>query len=392
MTPNTMKYQSTNRLKLSNVRGLMSKLPEIHLMLTRDKPLLFLLTETWLTNRCPNGLLQIQGYQIVRRDRKGKRGGGILCFIHESLQWVHRTDLSTNNEDVWLELFCQGRNIIMCLSYRPPNEQMAAFLNNAETSLEKAFSETPRLILAGDYNARNCHWLSSDPMTSDGMILENWLSSFLLHQVVSTATREGNGCRSLLDIIATSEPHLVHKVLVNSPIGKSDHSVVDLIFDIDWCRIEMPKRDIWLFHLADREGLLNALNLTDWQAALKHSSCDDSWQHWKELIFTAASTYIPKKTVEVNVTPKPWIKPSLKNLIKEKHRLWKKYQKERTTESFDKFKHIRNQVTKLLRQAQRNHFVAISDLSNSQSAKKFLENYKSPSRHFWLSDWTNYKP
>ena len=105
MTPNTMKYLSANRLKLSNVRGLMSKLPEIHFMLTRDKPLLFLLTETWLTNRCPNGLLQIQGYQIVRRDRKGKRGGGILCFIHESLQWVHCTDLSTNNEDVWLELF-----------------------------------------------------------------------------------------------------------------------------------------------------------------------------------------------------------------------------------------------------------------------------------------------
>ena len=82
-------------------------------------------------------------------------------------------------------------------------------------------------------------------MTSDGMILENWLSSFLLHEVVPTATREGNGCRSLLDIIATSEPHLVHKVLVNSPIGKSDPSVADLIFDIDWCRIEMPKRDIW---------------------------------------------------------------------------------------------------------------------------------------------------
>ena len=137
-----MKYQSTIRLKLSNVRGLMSKLPKIHLMLTRDKPLLFLLTETWLTNRCPNGLLQIQGNQIFRCDRKGKRRGGILCFIHESLQWEHRTDLSINNEDVWLELFCQGRNIIMCLSYRPPNEQMAAFLNNAETSLEKAFSET----------------------------------------------------------------------------------------------------------------------------------------------------------------------------------------------------------------------------------------------------------
>ena len=81
MTPNTMKYQSPNRLKLSNVRGLMSKLSEIQLMLTRDKPLLFLLTETWFTNRCPNGLLQTQGYQIVRRDRKGKREGRICVLF-----------------------------------------------------------------------------------------------------------------------------------------------------------------------------------------------------------------------------------------------------------------------------------------------------------------------
>ena len=33
-------------------------------------------------------------------------------------------------------------------------------------------------------------------------------------------------------------------------------------------------------------------------------------------------------------------------------------------------------MTKLLRQAQRNHFVAISDLSNSQSAKKFWRTIK----------------
>ena len=33
-------------------------------------------------------------------------------------------------------------------------------------------------------------------------------------------------------------------------------------------------------------------------------------------------------------------------------------------------------MTKLLRQAQRNHFVAISDLSNSQSAKNFWRTIK----------------
>ena len=108
-------------------------------------------------------------------------------------------------------------------------------------------------------------------------------------------TRDGIGRQSLLDITATSEPHPVQDVSITAPLGKSDHFVVDMTFVNNWCRVQpMPEREVWLFNLAEKDGLRNAFHAMDWTAAFDHECCDDAWSHWREALLTISAKFIPK--------------------------------------------------------------------------------------------------
>ena len=43
-------------------------------------------SETWLHSQISVDLIKLDDYLLIRNDREGKRGGGVACYVHESLQ------------------------------------------------------------------------------------------------------------------------------------------------------------------------------------------------------------------------------------------------------------------------------------------------------------------
>ncbi len=41
------------------------------------------ISESWCHKDVPSSMLNIDGYNMVRRDRENRRGGGILLYIHD---------------------------------------------------------------------------------------------------------------------------------------------------------------------------------------------------------------------------------------------------------------------------------------------------------------------
>ena len=74
-------------LLLSNVRSLNNKMDEATLLLTKLQPDLAAFTETWLDLSSSDDAVAINGYRILRRDRKATRGGGIICYIGENFNF-----------------------------------------------------------------------------------------------------------------------------------------------------------------------------------------------------------------------------------------------------------------------------------------------------------------
>ena len=94
-----------------------SKLEEIRVLLTsltnkEEKPDLPILPETFCSVKVPDSFYSTSGYQMYRKDRTGKFGGGILAYVNDSLQVNRREDLEEIDlECLWLEICPYKSNI-----------------------------------------------------------------------------------------------------------------------------------------------------------------------------------------------------------------------------------------------------------------------------------------
>ena len=60
-------------------------------------------TETWLNDDIEDNLVSISGYNIFRRDRPYRRGGGVRVYLSEHIHTKRRTDFESDNfECLWL--------------------------------------------------------------------------------------------------------------------------------------------------------------------------------------------------------------------------------------------------------------------------------------------------
>ena len=110
-----------------------SKVEEFRVKLTNsnneeDKPDILILTETFCSAKVPNLFYSTPGFQIHRKDRIGRAGGGILAFVNSSLQVKRREDLEeTDLECLWLGTcsFKSKRPQLIAGVYRPPSYKAA---------------------------------------------------------------------------------------------------------------------------------------------------------------------------------------------------------------------------------------------------------------------------
>ena len=76
-----------------------------------------------------------------------------------------------------------------------------------------------------------------------------------LSQVVNIHTRKDK----TLDLLLTNSPSPVNQVKGMPPIGKADHDIVYVEFDIKAKRIQQAPRKIFLYKRADMDGLRDHL-------------------------------------------------------------------------------------------------------------------------------------
>ena len=131
--------------------------------------------ETWLNNTVLDAEL-LPGFNIFRRDRTVKTGGGVLIAVKEGLQASRRFDL----ERVGVELIAiqlskaNNKPVIIYVYYRPPGfcSDGLLLLNNSLLSNQ----ESNCIVLVGDFNLPSISWSDnhSTPVNSgcaDGELL-----------------------------------------------------------------------------------------------------------------------------------------------------------------------------------------------------------------------------
>ena len=94
---------SLPKFLLVNARSILNKNEELEVIISQDRPDVVLITETWLSERVPDEIVNIPKFSVVRKDRPIGRGGGVQVYIRESIPYKLRLDLSNDQyECVWI--------------------------------------------------------------------------------------------------------------------------------------------------------------------------------------------------------------------------------------------------------------------------------------------------
>ena len=113
-------------------------------------------TETHLDSSILDSELFPSIYTVFRRDRvqNGRRGGGILIAVRDTLRASVREDVNFDSELLFVDiLFPANRKISLGVFYRPPNSSINCLLD-LQTALDTVLSssQNPEMVLVGDFN------------------------------------------------------------------------------------------------------------------------------------------------------------------------------------------------------------------------------------------------
>ena len=106
-----------------NARSIINKKTELNIMVDDIKPHIIGITESWANKDITNAELGLEGYVMFRKDRIGRRGGGILLYIKDTIPAyeVQLQEEADCNEAIWCNLVTGHTAVIIGVVYRCPN-------------------------------------------------------------------------------------------------------------------------------------------------------------------------------------------------------------------------------------------------------------------------------
>ncbi|RMC22386.1 hypothetical protein DUI87_00700 [Hirundo rustica rustica] len=141
------------------------------------------ITETWW-DESHGWSTALCGYKLFRRDRKGRRGGGVALYIKQTFDTVGVETKEDGVECLWVRIKGKANkaDILLGVCYRPPNQEEE--VDNLIYKQLGSVSRSSALVLVGDFNLPDICWeLNTAEKRQSRKFLECMEDKFLLQLV-----------------------------------------------------------------------------------------------------------------------------------------------------------------------------------------------------------------
>ena len=328
---------------------------------------LICVSETWLKDE----LLQyysLENYNLFASCRSDGEGGGAAIYVNNKYEAKEIRDLdSMHLQSVFIELKLKTTNIISSIVigeiYKPPNFSHTNFLAYLESILDVVEKNKKVCLLVGDFNY-NLFDVNNSKQTLSFLNLMNSYGNF---PTISLATRHNNQSSTLLDNIFTNDLSLVKDsgVIVED---LSDHFPVFLTLNL-----KPNKHQDRIYKTIFDKRKVNELNDFIIEKLKFFQRNTDANAACTELIQTytdGINTFSKNVKYSRRKTPiKPWITPSILCCINKKTKLYKIYIHKKSLETEIKYKHYRNILTNVMRDAKRLYYHSLFHENKNNSRK-----------------------
>ncbi|GMT21367.1 hypothetical protein PFISCL1PPCAC_12664, partial [Pristionchus fissidentatus] len=278
----------------------------LKILLDSQKYSILAFSESWLKQNVPDGLVlgeNARSYQILRCDRKKKKGGETVNDAYEILIF---------------DAMISSILIRFCIVYRVPALSQELSEGIWGKIIDYSICQHP-IIVMGDFNIPNLKWPLDDEKEYNG--LEGDFKDFLemanMTQLVDKPTRDNN----FLDLLLTNGDELIRNVEILPEIGNSDHGTIEFQLSISHKPPKCINRRN--FSKGNYQTINSILAKINWSLVFK---CDDSTNIMYEKLLSILEVIIEFRVpmTRVNMSGMP-IPPFIEKQMKFRFLYWQKW-------------------------------------------------------------------
>lgn len=349
-----------------NIRSILSGFNEFRNLILEQDFDVIAVTETWLSDAVDSDVVEIPGYQFLRKDRKG-RGGGVGAYVRNSFHYqVVNVDspVSENLEYLLFQIKIQSKKIIIGTFYRPPNTNLSSCIDDFDNILSTICPMSDELFCMGDFNVN--FFNLNNP-------LNNCFGSYGLTQIVSEPTRITGTTSTLIDLIFTTNLEAIQDVGTLSTDNFSDHRLVFTNLKIITSKMSPKKISYRCFRNFDLDLFLMDLCGLPWSDLVREGDLDYKILIFNKFILDTFDKHAPIIEKRVTKPPAPWLTENLRLIMKERDRSLRKFKRTRLDADWKVYKDLRNYTVMMVRNERRGYLKSINSLNNPKKTWSALK-------------------
>ncbi|CAM1307199.1 ARSA (predicted) [Pycnogonum litorale] len=335
----------------------MNKRAELKAMVDINKPDIIGITEVKPKNsrfKVEKCELEIEGYELF--ERLSEEGRGMALYVRQELKPSPIDTMSKFGEHVFVECKQNEKDILTIgLLYRSPSSTCENDKRLNELIMKAADMTYSHLLLLGDFNYPQINWrqerCTSGPTHPATSFFKTTQDAYLIqHQMEPTRCREGEKANTV-DLIFTNRNDMINEITTTAGLGKSDHHTIIVNFTFEH---EVPRQTTrHNFRKTNMEKLREELESPNWDEKLRGLDVEETWQLIKNEINGAIEISTPKTKVP-NRRGKEWMDEKTLEVVRKKHRTFRKWQQTRSTLDYNEYIRCRNRARKACQQAKKN--------------------------------------
>ena len=342
------------KMAFLNIVSLPKNINEINFSMTNKFIDLIAFNETRLDANITDNMINLDGYDIVRKDRS-RNGGGVCIYLRSSINYKVRNDLvPTELEAVCVEIIKpHSKPFLVTTVYRPPSA-LSEFFDHFEKLIKAVDNENKEMYILGDLN---CNMLKTN---NDSNIPTKKIKSlyelYQLTQLIDEATRITPTTTSLIDHIVTNMPEKISDSGVIHT-GISDHSLVFAIRKISIVTKQENTLEIRKMKNFDEGKFIEELLKQHWEYVYFFADDPNAmWEIWKNLFLEVLDKHAPLQQKKIRSKKVPWITSDIKKLMNTRDKFKRKAILTNHENDWLNFKTARNKVNIELRSAKKDYY------------------------------------
>ena len=310
---------------------------ELDIMVEEIKPHIIGITESWANNDITDAELGLEGYVMFRKDRMGRRGGGVLLYIKVTIPAyeVQLQEEADCNEAIWCKLVTGYTTVTIGVVYRCPNITKQ---NNEKIHI--AISEVSKgdCIIMGDFNHGNIKW---DTLQSTGVVPDS--GQFL----DSTCIRTNQSNKGIRYSAILTERQRQNK----KPLGSSDHNQMHFDINIKSYRtkVKQCRRD---FGKGNYKEIRKSLALIDGNDKMKNKTATECSNILRGELDSAIDSYVPMKK-QGKRSKKKHLSKEVSERLDINQNMWRVYKHTGKDKDYEAYKEALHAATNEVRKSKR---------------------------------------